>query len=51
MIRNNKVNLKYSYNLCYENFNCIFNTYIYSNKSVAFLLLTFNSGNLSNKFY
>jgi hypothetical protein len=47
MIRNNKVNLKYSYNVLYEYFNRLFNTYVHSNKSIAFLLLAANFSNLS----
>ena len=46
MIRNNRVNLKYSYNVLYEYFNHLFNTCVHSNKSIAFLLLAANFGNL-----
>jgi len=47
MIRINRVNLKYSYNVIYEYFNRLFNTHIHSNKSIAFLLLAANFSNLS----
>ena len=47
MIRNNRVNLKYSYNVFYEYSNRLFNTHIHSNKSIAFLLLAANFSNLS----
>ena len=46
MIRNNRVNLKYSYNVLYEYFNHLFNTYVHSNKSIAFLLPAANFSNL-----
>ena len=51
MIRNNKVNLKYSYNIHYEYFDYLFNTYNYSNKSIAVLLLDASVSNLGNKNY
>ena len=49
MIRNNIANLKYSYNLKHEYFNSLFNTYIYSVKSIALLLLATYFSNLSYK--
>ena len=47
MIRNNIANLKYSYNLEHEYFNRISSTYIYSNKSIALILLVASFSNLS----
>ena len=51
MIRNNITNLKYSYNLKYEYFNRIPNTYIYSNKFIALILLVASFSNLSVTLY
>ena len=51
MIRNNITNLKYSYNLNYEYLNRLSNTYIYSNKSIALILLVASFSNLSVTLY
>jgi len=51
MIRNNKLNLKYSYNLNYEYFNCIFNSHINSAKLITFLLPASCFSSLANKFF
>ena len=51
MIRNNITNLKYSYNLKYEYFNRLSNTYIYSNKSIALILLVASLGYLRVTLY
>ena len=51
MIRNNITNLKYSYNLSYEYFNRLSNTYIDSNKSIALILLVAGFSNLSVTYY
>jgi hypothetical protein len=51
MIRNNITNLKYSYNRHYEYFNRLSNTYIYSNKPIALILLVVNFSNLNVTLY
>ena len=51
MIRNNITNLKYSYNVKHEYFNRLSNTYIYSNKSIALILLVASFSNLSVTLY
>ena len=51
MIRNNITNLKYLYNFDYEYFNRLSNTYIYSNKSIALILLVASFSYLSLTLY